>query len=105
MNKTIILLPLLIIALTGCVTERVRTIPMKVGVDVGVGFNPCGSDVEGYHFEPSGVISINCTNGNIYSVRNKQELQQMKSKVLKCQTQGINDYSDCLIMKDNISKK
>lgn len=91
--------------LSGCVTESVRTIPKKVSVDAGLGFNPCGSDIEGYQFNANGIITINCTNGNIYSVRNKDELQQMEIKVRKCQQQGFNDYTQCLNHKNKKQKE
>ncbi|SMY16327.1 hypothetical protein [Photobacterium aquimaris] len=99
--KQFIITCLFSLLLVGCVTESVRTIPTKVSVKAGIDFNPCGSEIEGYHFEPSGIISIHCTNGNIYSVRNNAELSQMKNKVLKCQQRGFNDYSECLSNKNN----
>ncbi|MCD9555397.1 hypothetical protein [Photobacterium carnosum] len=102
--KQFIITCLFCLLLVGCVTESMRTIPTRVSVDAGVGFNPCGSEIEGYHFEQNGVISINCTNGNIYSVRDHTELNHMKKNVLECQQKGFNDYSECLSHKNFILK-
>lgn len=90
-----------IFLLAGCVTENVRVVPKKVSVNAGIDFNPCGSDVEGYQFSPQGIITISCTNGMIYSVRNRDELKKLKENVKKCQENGINDYSACLTVKRN----
>ncbi|WP_045036500.1 hypothetical protein [Photobacterium iliopiscarium] len=103
--KQFIITSLFSLLLIGCVTESVRTIPTKVSVRAGIGFNPCGSEVEGYNFEPNGVISITCTNGNVYSVRNNTELNKMKKKVIECQQKGFNDYSECLSHKNAAKKK
>ncbi|MCG3866239.1 hypothetical protein I3259_19495 [Photobacterium sp. Ph5] len=92
-------------SLTGCVTENVRVVPKKVSVDAGIDFNPCGSDVEGYQFSPQGIITISCTNGMIYSVRNRDELKKLKKNVNKCQENGISDYSACLTNKRNKTKE
>lgn len=102
--KQFIITCLFCLLLVGCVTESMRTIPTRVSVDAGVGFNPCGSEIEGYHFEQNGVISINCTNGNIYSVRDHTELNHMKKNVLECQQKGFNDYSKCLSSKNTTKK-
>ncbi|WP_181316201.1 hypothetical protein [Photobacterium iliopiscarium] len=103
--KQFIITSLFSLLLIGCVTESVRTIPTKVSVRAGIGFNPCGSEVEGYNFEPNGVISITCTNGNVYSVRNNTELNKMKKKVIECQKKGFNDYSECLIINNKTKDK
>ncbi|OBU17531.1 hypothetical protein AYY19_12765 [Photobacterium aquimaris] len=103
--KQFIITCLFSLLLVGCVTESIRAIPTKVSVNAGLGFNPCGSEVEGYHFEPNGVISISCLNGNIYSVRDRQQLEQMKQKVIECQEKGFNDYSACLSDKNKPKKK
>ncbi|PSU20495.1 hypothetical protein CTM97_17695 [Photobacterium phosphoreum] len=103
--KQFIITCLFSLLLVGCVTESVRIIPIKVSVKAGVDFNPCGSDVEGYKFEPNGIISINCTNGNIYSVRNRQQLEKMKKNVIECQQKGFHDYSECLSDKNTQKKK
>ncbi len=80
--KQFLITCLFCLLLVGCVTESVRVIPTKVSVKAGIDFNPCGSEVEGYKFEPNGVISISCTNGNVYSVRNRQQLEKMKKMSL-----------------------
>lgn len=90
--------------LTGCVTESVRVVPKKVSVDAGIDFNPCGSDVEGYQFSPNGMITISCTNGTVYSVRNKAELNKLKENVIQCQNKGFDDYTECLAEMKNKKK-
>lgn len=87
--------------LVGCVTESVRVVPKKVSVNAGIDFNPCGSEVKGYQFSPQGMITISCVNGMVYSVRNQKELKKLKENVIKCQENGINDYSVCLTVKRN----
>ncbi len=87
--------------LAGCVTESVRVIPKKLSVNAGIDFNPCGSEVKGYQFSPQGMITISCVNGMVYSVRNQQELKKLKENVIRCQENGINDYSACLTVKRN----
>ena len=93
--KQFIITCLFSLLLVGCVTESVRIIPIKVSVKAGVDFNPCGSEVEGYKFEP---------NGNIYSVRNRQQLEKMKKNVIECQQKGFHDYSECLSNKNSAKK-
>ncbi|WP_318483334.1 Csu type fimbrial protein [Photobacterium leiognathi] len=106
MKPTSALLLLIIapMSLTGCVTENIRVVPKKVSVDAGVDFNPCGSEVEGYQFSPNGMITISCTNGTVYSVRNKAELDKLKENVIQCQSKGFNDYTECLTDKKNKDK-
>lgn len=101
--KQFIITCLFSLLLVGCVTESVRIIPIKVSVKAGVDFNPCGSEVEGYKFEPNGIISISCTNGNIYSVRNRQQLEKMKKTLLNANRKAftiiVSVYQTKIVLK------